>query len=430
MNHNLVKKKDNNNPFKLPDNLKEAIQSFCIISDLPITFFDNEGSIIWECNSDKKICAFSDFYGTKDSTCSKNLVSSAKIATTLGEPYIFLCCAGFSKIAISLIIEGNIKGCFIAGPIAMGKINESIVENIFRINLLHEFPEKIPKFTFFLSTMKITSPKEVAHLSNLLNSCVLSSISHNTDYEKINTDFKEQAKIGEDVLVFKKKNISLLYPYNVEKELVQKVKIGDANGAQESMQTLLNEVLIIEAGNLDLVKTTMLEVCAVLARAAVEGGASLQQVFEKDFNYVNSINGAESLHDLRLKTAELVEHFSLYVFDSLYLGNSHIISETIKYVNGNYMNKISLKKIADTLHINPSYLSMHFNKEMSQCFTDFVNEVRIKNSKDLLATTTLSLLEISIDSGFEEQSYFTKVFKKFTGITPSQYRKKTRTTVE
>jgi len=409
---------------KLTEQMKESLSSFSIVSGIPVTFYSNDGAAVWACEAIRKICDLSDIYQDPGSICTANLVSSIGIASTMGEPYVFLCKSGFANIAFSLILDGRLSGCFIAGPIAMGKLSDTIIENIFTLNSLEKNPGKIPKFTQFLRNMKIVTPRDVAHLANLMKCSVLSSVHKNSDYDTINEDYKEQARIGEDVLVTKKKKLSLLYPYDIEKELMQKIRSGDAKGAQETMQTLLNEVLLIEAGNLDLVKTTMLEVCAVLSRAAVEGGASLQQVFEKDFNYINSINGAESLHDLRLRSSELAEHFSLNVFDNLYLGNSSLITQTVQYVNANYMDKISLKGISESLHVNPSYLSTHFNREMGLCFTDYVNNVRVKRSKELLAETSMSLLDISIESGFEEQSYFTKVFKKVTGCTPHQYRKK------
>jgi YesN/AraC family two-component response regulator len=60
---------------------------------------------------------------------------------------------------------------------------------------------------------------------------------------------------------------------------------------------------------------------------------------------------------------------------------------------------------------------------MGVTFTDYLNNVRIKVSKDLLISTNLSLLDISLYSGFEDQSYFTKVFKKIESCTPKEYRK-------
>lgn len=424
MDYSVNKPESTSLPPGLSDQLIEVIDSFSILTGVPVTFFSQAGKMRREWKAENKLCPLSDLYLTENSVCTDNLKSSAKIAETLGEPYVFLCRAGFTKIAISLIIDGKITGYFLAGPLAMGRISESIIETIYNINSLAEFPEKIPKLTLFLKNMEVITPIEVAHLANILNSCILSKIIQNEDYIRISSNFKEQARIGEDVLSLKKKHLSMLYPYHLEKELMQKVKSGDVQKSQELMQTLLNEVLVIEAGNLDLVKTTMLEVCAVLSRAAVEGGASLQQIFEKDFNYINSINGAESLQDLRMRTAELVIHFSQNVFENLYLGNSFFIGQSVKYINAHYMDKLSLRNLAESLHINPSYLSMHFKREMSINFTDYLNDVRIKRSKDLLITTNLSLLDISLQTGFEEQSYYTKVFKKFAGCTPNQYRKK------
>ena len=91
-------------------------------------------------------------------------------------------------------------------------------------------------------------------------------------------------------------------------------------------------------------------------------------------------------------------------------------------INANYMNKITLHSISENLHINSAYLSVLFKKEMGINFTDYLNSLRIKRSKELLVTTNLSLLDISLQTGFEEQSYFTKVFKKLVGCNPNKYR--------
>ena len=79
--------------------------------------------------------------------------------------------------------------------------------------------------------------------------------------------------------------------------------------------------------------------------------------------------------------------------------------------------------VAEELHTNHSYLSTLFKKEMGVGFSDYLNEVRLKRSQDLLSSTGLSMVEIALRSGFESQSYFTKNFKKKYGMTPSQYRR-------
>ena len=87
------------------------------------------------------------------------------------------------------------------------------------------------------------------------------------------------------------------------------------------------------------------------------------------------------------------------------------------------MNKITLAKVSNYLHINSSYLSKLFKQEMGMSFTEYLNEARIKRSRELLKDTDMEILDIALFVGYEDQSYFTKVFKKIAGKTPRKFRK-------
>lgn len=104
--------------------------------------------------------------------------------------------------------------------------------------------------------------------------------------------------------------------------------------------------------------------------------------------------------------------------------NAEIIKSAINYINTNYMKNITLETVADYIHLNPSYFSSLFKKETGMNFSDYLNKVRIEESKKLLKNKNYSILEISIEVGFQDQSYYSKVFKKITGITPKEYREK------
>ena len=68
-------------------------------------------------------------------------------------------------------------------------------------------------------------------------------------------------------------------------------------------------------------------------------------------------------------------------------------------------------------------MSCASKQEAGVSFTRFLNNVRVEKSKKLLAMTDMRLAEIALNCGFEDQSYYTKVFKSLTGMTPQQYRK-------
>ncbi len=102
--------------------------------------------------------------------------------------------------------------------------------------------------------------------------------------------------------------------------------------------------------------------------------------------------------------------------------HSFIISKSLEYIEDHYSHSISLGDIAEKLQISPSYLSHLFKQEMSINFSTYLNQFRIKKSKELLANSHLKVYEIAGLVGFENPYYFSKVFKEFTKMTCKEYR--------
>lgn len=94
----------------------------------------------------------------------------------------------------------------------------------------------------------------------------------------------------------------------------------------------------------------------------------------------------------------------------------------LKYTTENFSHDISLSELSRRFYTNPSYISQLFKKELGQNFTDYVLSLRINLACELIANDNLSLMGISRNSGYDDYFYFSRVFKKKTGRTPSQYR--------
>jgi AraC-like DNA-binding protein len=85
---------------------------------------------------------------------------------------------------------------------------------------------------------------------------------------------------------------------------------------------------------------------------------------------------------------------------------------------------LSLKEISKGLAINPSYLSREFSKYFEDLsFGEYIRKQRIEKAKELMQSPKYSLTEIAYLTGFSDQSHFTRIFKKYTGINPSGYKK-------
>ena len=93
-----------------------------------------------------------------------------------------------------------------------------------------------------------------------------------------------------------------------------------------------------------------------------------------------------------------------------------------RYIDSNYSKNITLDHLADVAHVNKYYLSHLFSKEFGVSPIKYLTERRIQVSKELLSSTDYSIAQISNSCGFSSQSYFSQSFKKFTDMTPAEYR--------
>lgn len=102
---------------------------------------------------------------------------------------------------------------------------------------------------------------------------------------------------------------------------------------------------------------------------------------------------------------------------------SVLLKPAIDYINENYDQKIYMDKMAYICNISTSYFSKIFKRETGESFSNYINKVKTAKAIELLESTTAPIVNISIDLGYDDCGYFIKVFKKNYGITPATYRK-------
>ncbi|QSB49427.1 helix-turn-helix domain-containing protein [Parageobacillus toebii] len=103
-----------------------------------------------------------------------------------------------------------------------------------------------------------------------------------------------------------------------------------------------------------------------------------------------------------------------------------VIQSALNYIEENYQNGITLEEVAEHVHISPFYLSKLFKKELKMNFVSYVTEKKMQKAKELLENTDLPVINIALELNYQEPNYFSKVFKKVVGITPSEYRKRSK----
>ena len=101
------------------------------------------------------------------------------------------------------------------------------------------------------------------------------------------------------------------------------------------------------------------------------------------------------------------------------------INTVFAYIFENFSDEISLDKISGIANLTPTAFCRYFKVHTNKTFSTFLTETRINHSCKLILNENRSLSEIAFESGFNDFSYFSKMFKKITGMTASEYRQKT-----
>ncbi len=171
-------------------------------------------------------------------------------------------------------------------------------------------------------------------------------------------------------------------------------------------------------------KNNLIILKTLLRKAAEYGGVhplhihTLSSGFSHKIEQLHTIKQCLKLQEEMIRSyCQLVKKHSLTRF-------SYYVGQTITIVQYDLTADLSLKKIAEKLNVNPSYLSSLFHKEYGCTLTEFINKQRIDNGIMLLQTTQKTVQEIAADCGIQDVNYFIKLFKKHTGFTPNQYRNK------
>lgn len=403
--------------------LKKCLEALSECTSVPLTFFDSKYDIQEEFLALKRFCSGFECFNNKSSPCRETVHFSMDMAMELGSPYFFFCESGLVMIAMPVILHEVKEGCVMAGPVSMGEIGEDIVENIMHIN--GATPEVVKTLADRKALVNNYSTERVQQFSDLLYMTISGCFQNVREYQIQNEKYNEQIKVGNRIGKYRKynENVSKKEDYADALERLKKSIISkEKEEALEAMEILLEKIFINSSGNLDLIKLRVINIYAQMFEMAQKRGILNKKILMYKGDFLSKITEVASLTEVGEIMRQEVIYYVNELFDYVQQEHSPLIEKAVQYIGDNYMEKVSLKDLSEYLHINESYLSKLFKKELSQCFTDYLNEIRINNSIILMRDQTKNLLEIANTVGFNNQSYFTKVFVKNKGISPKRFR--------
>lgn len=270
----------------------------------------------------------------------------------------------------------------------------------------------------------VVSDTEYLYIENLKR--IIFSLSRVIPGSLLETEEDSSENIAYDVsyeIITAHENYEFI---NIISELQSGYKYND----QEKINSLTMEFFYrlikrSEITNLEYIKYYILMYYGFMIMTLLENGYDLNFTSVTVQRFVKNIYGINKEDDLmKFAVDHLREFHKLGKKERYKRDYSNCVRESIRLMQLHMEDHISIEEMSKKLKISNRHLSRLVKKETGKSYTDLYNEMKIDHSKVLLKHTKFNMVEISSRIGINSQSYFSILFKKYTGLSPSEYRNK------
>jgi YesN/AraC family two-component response regulator len=204
------------------------------------------------------------------------------------------------------------------------------------------------------------------------------------------------------------------------------ITVYEIEGSQQFSDEQLNILNRVPNNKVRSYKNILLSHNTLYSYVAEKGGLSAWQCHFISEKYAIMIEHAETIAELDMIHSNMVSEYSDPTIRKSKSENVSIVGKAENYIEMNFSEDISMEGMAGKLHVHPSHLMRAFKKEKGITISHYRNLRRIKEAKQLILFSNLSMTEIAILVGFSNPQYFSKLFKEVEGITPVEYKKKNK----
>lgn len=213
------------------------------------------------------------------------------------------------------------------------------------------------------------------------------------------------------------------HTYRDERRITDAVEEGRTEDAVKFSVAMDDEVGKVGAGYLEQAQRTAIVSITVCTRAAIRGGVSPSEAYQISDFYMQKLDECPKEEDMLSCRNEAIRTLTERVRKRKEQRNvSTYVEACSDYVGKHYREKIYLDDIAEKMGISPTYLSRLFSKEKGVTLQEYITKVRVDRAANLLTYSDSPIAKIGDYVGFPSQSYFGRIFKQHTGLTPKQYR--------
>ena len=337
-----------------------------------------------------------------ESPCRSMHCAATKNARKSGGSYLYSCPVGFYFWSSPFLVGERFAGTFISTVIPLAE-REKALDRMFRIcrgeisraeiaGHIDGYPARTEEEIRGLACMSQLCARQISRSK---------SVGLSTEWAEYDCPSSPDS------------------PEDQERLLLASLRRGDNVEARSITQRILGGA---SEGNVEQFKLKAIELAAMLSRSGSNAENS-RELVEENNRYLMRIKGLTSAEEITSYTCMAVERMSGKIFSFQGLRHASALRKAERFIQKNYTRKISLREIADASGLSAPYFSTIFKDEMGENLSNYLNRIRVEKACAMLRETDDPVRGISIACGFEDQSWFSKIFKSYTGHSPCKYRK-------
>jgi len=230
-------------------------------------------------------------------------------------------------------------------------------------------------------------------------------------------------------------NTELLDAYTVEHaeeyrnslfDFLTILKTGDSPRTQRALHTFLQNARLVHDNSMREYRWLLHSLNNDCHRELLTTDIHPYHIIKQMISTRTKIDSLTSMARLEQMPNEICHKYCLLVKNYANKNYSRLTKDVIDYIGLHLEEELSLNYLAEHFHKNASALSHSFRKETGSSLTNFIQQTRIREAIRLFNTTDFSVSDIAIMVGYQDFSYFSKIFSKHTGMSPSEYKKHQR----
>jgi len=391
---------------------------------------DLEGSFCIEQNICRYCMGFScgsnNCHGNCHGNCREMHTNKIREASRNGRSLVYQCDLGLVFWISPIYDEGKFSGALRGSGFLKSEINDS---GRTKVSISEKYAGgyndaiSLEEFKRRILAFPPCDDEKINSLSEMLHLCAETLSTGNKNFHEIlSLRFEQQASLSaliDDLKAKYPKGSGFpIYPLEKERQLVALLRRGSKQEAEKLLDELLSVIIFCNQDHFRFIQLRTIELAVLLARI----GANSVGGLENKTRYIKQIQDAKTVEELAAILHSMVE--SIVVQIVLFQGIPHAAAmrKAESFIKGNFTRKISLREVAKIAGLSAPYFSTIFKEEMGENLSKYINRQRVEKASRMLLETDLSLSDISNACCFDDQSWFSKIFKSFTGISPSKYR--------